>query len=314
MQSADAAGLKYAEWLIPTTRLLLSQARVDEAVSVHERMLSLDPANPLILNFTTLHFLLAQRPEAALRVAKMASVRFPDLYDRWQGYIRFAARGELTAYREAVDPWLSQALATADPNAVGVSFLVLRCEHRYAEILRVLHHLRTDSLSFAAGVDSQIFDSVGERPVAEYRGWAYLLLKDRPHAREQGREALAFVAHHPDTKWNQFFLQLIAAQGYTFTGQKPEAITAARSSLELMPRSRNAVAWIGVASLAARVYAWNGMEDEALTLLEALADSKPGMQPALIARDPLFTVPLAGNARFQALAARLEGQMQRPLM
>ncbi len=314
MQSADAAGLQDAEWLIPKTRLLLSRARVDEAVRVHERMLSLDPANPLVLIFTTLDYLLAQRPEAALRVAKMASVRFPEIYNYWQGYIGFATRGELAAYRKAVDPWLAQALARADPDAFSVSFLLLRCEHRYAEILDVLRHVPTDSLKFSSGADSQIFDSVGERPVAEYRGWAYMLLNDRAHAREQGRAVLAFLAHHPESKWNRFFRQLIAAQGYTFTGQKQEAIAAARTSLELMPRSKNAVAWVGAASLAARVYAWNGAENEAVTLLEALVNSAPGMQPALITRDPLFTVPLAGNARFQALAAQLEERMKQPLM
>jgi len=31
--------------------------------------------------------------------------------------------------------------------------------------------------------------------------------------------------------------------------------------------------------------------------------------PATIARDPLYTVPLAGNARYKVLQAKLEAQM-----
>ena len=33
------------------------------------------------------------------------------------------------------------------------------------------------------------------------------------------------------------------------------------------------------------------------------------LPPATIARDPLYTVPLAGNARYKALQAKLEAQM-----
>lgn len=33
------------------------------------------------------------------------------------------------------------------------------------------------------------------------------------------------------------------------------------------------------------------------------------LSPVMIARDPLYTVPLAGNARYKALQAKLEAQM-----
>jgi hypothetical protein len=154
-----------------------------------------------------------------------------------------------------------------------------------------------------------LFGSVGQRPVAEFRGWAYLLTGDRAGARPEGRAVLDFVAHQRVTKWNPYYLDLLTAEAYTFTGQKQEALAAARAALALMPRSRNAISWVGVASLSARVAAWNGAGDEATRLLEELADSAPGLPPGKIVRDPLLTLPLAQNARFQSLTRRLEERM-----
>jgi hypothetical protein len=57
------------------------------------------------------------------------------------------------------------------------------------------------------------------------------------------------------------------------------------------------------------VLAWAGDKDEAAALLEELSTAMPGPSPADIARDPRFTVPLADNARYQALKAKLEAQM-----
>jgi hypothetical protein len=45
-------------------------------------------------------------------------------------------------------------------------------------------------------------------------------------------------------------------------------------------------------------------------VLEQLSILKPGLAPAEITRDPLYSIPLAGNARYQALVARLEMQMK----
>ena len=185
---------------------------------------------------------------------------------------------------------------------------MLRFEHRYPELVEFLKRVPAPSLPFYGDLN-EIFESVGERPIAELLGWAYLLLDQRAQARGQGKAVLAFVAGHGETKLNRYYLRLLAAAGYTFTGQKQEAVTAARAALALVPRSENAVAWVGVTSQAARVYAWNGEEDEAVKLLEAVTGAAPGMLPGLIARDPLFTLPLSRNARFQSFAARLEEQM-----
>ena len=60
---------------------------------------------------------------------------------------------------------------------------------------------------------------------------------------------------------------------------------------------------------AARVFAWAGQQDEAVALLEQLADERPGLPPADVVLKPLYAVPLQDNPRFRALATRLEARM-----
>ncbi len=55
--------------------------------------------------------------------------------------------------------------------------------------------------------------------------------------------------------------------------------------------------------------AWAGIEDEVLNLLESWGSRLRLLAPAFIARDPVFTVPLADNARYKALSKKLEAEM-----
>jgi tetratricopeptide (TPR) repeat protein len=310
-QAAEAAGLREVQWLIPETRCLLALQRVDEAVRVHERMLSLDPADPLVLAFTMIHLQIAQRHEAAARVADLAIARFPQLA-HLAAQVHLAGDGDLAAFRRRLDPTLQPPASipvVKNPQAVVRFFQLLRLEHRYDDLLTLLRRTSPTASVQADTAELEIFGSVGQRPVAELRGWAGLLAGDRRSAQQDGRIVLEFVAREHVTEWNPYYLRLLAAAGYTFTGRKQEALAAARAALELMPRSKNAIAWVGVGSLSARVMAWNGAGDEATKLLETLADSAPGMPPGLIVRDPLLTLPLAHNARFQLLTKRLEERM-----
>jgi hypothetical protein len=52
-----------------------------------------------------------------------------------------------------------------------------------------------------------------------------------------------------------------------------------------------------------------GAQDEAVTTLEQLAVAVPGAMPTQITREPGIAVPLANNARYKALRAKLEAQM-----
>jgi hypothetical protein len=118
------------------------------------------------------------------------------------------------------------------------------------------------------------------------------------------------VANQKETGRNQWFLRLLQSHGHTFLGHREAAIAAGREALELMPATRDALSWLPTAAGVAAAYAWLGAEDEAVAVLEEYSSAKPGPGPALIARDPLFSVPLAENERYRALADRLEAQMR----
>jgi len=75
------------------------------------------------------------------------------------------------------------------------------------------------------------------------------------------------------------------------------------------PRGVNAAIDREAPVIAARIFAWAGARDEATALLEHLSTRFPGVGPAEITRDPLYAVPLAGNARFQSLALQLEKEI-----
>jgi hypothetical protein len=58
------------------------------------------------------------------------------------------------------------------------------------------------------------------------------------------------------------------------------------------------------------ILAWAGAQDEAIALLEGLSNGFPGLGPAEITRDPLYSKPLANNVRYQALEKGLEEQIE----
>jgi hypothetical protein len=148
-------------------------------------------------------------------------------------------------------------------------------------------------------------------PVAEMRGWADLLLNERAAAKSDGQTTLRVLgqsSHDADTEL-AWLTRLRVAEGQLFAGDNAKAATAAREGVALIPRSSNALQWLYAMNMATGVLAWAGQEDEAATMLEQLADAIPGVSPAMIARDPIYTVALADNARFKALSAKLEAQM-----
>jgi hypothetical protein len=151
--------------------------------------------------------------------------------------------------------------------------------------------------------------SVGERPVARYRGWMALLMGDAAEAKKAGAAVLEHVAARERTPWNDWFLSLLAAEGHAFVRDPELAIAHARQALELMPCSRDASRRGEAGLIAAAAFAWSGAEDDAVSVLEELAEATLGVGPAWVARDPLYTVPLASNARYRALTRRLEAQL-----
>jgi hypothetical protein len=181
--------------------------------------------------------------------------------------------------------------------------MILRGE--YAQARGLLDEFHRDSIRgsligpFYAG-------GIGHQPTADLRGWVDLLLGDREAAREDGRKVLDFIEHTTSTRWNAWFLALLRADAQLFMERPDDAAESARAILD----SGLTPAQLGAAQLlAAPVLAWAGKRDDAVELLTRLATVVPGMPPADIARQPLYTTPLRGNARFAELVQQLEAEM-----
>src|SRR6516162_3805066 len=153
-----------------------------------------------------------------------------------------------------------------------------------------------------SGEQQRISTKRGEVPVIPTRSGRVL------DEREQLSKLLAFVENTPATRWNDWYLAALRADALLFTGNPDDAAKTAGGMLELATKGDSART--GAAELiGACTFAWSGKQDAAVDLLTRLATDVPGLSPAEIARQPLYTTPLRDNARFAALVQRLEAEM-----
>jgi TolB-like protein len=308
-ESSEMAGLADPMLLTGKSTLLVRLRRVDEAVNLNERLIALDPGNPFIRLVFAAALADARRYADALQFLNRELERFPE-----DGTTRFFRAPLIFYYTGRSNEWraaLDQANETMGAvTMLDQNFSLLTFERRYAELQRLLEGVSATSTRVVVGGGSGAFFGVGERPIAEYRGWTALFLKDSATAAMQGRDVLKFVANQKETRWNAWYLQLLTAEGWAFLGQQERAIAAGRKTLELMPPSRDAMSWVMGAQSIAGIYAWTGAQAEAVALLEELATVRPGLAPGRITRNPIYAIPLAQNPRYQALTRRLEEQMR----
>ncbi len=316
IDAAQAAGLADPDFLIAKTRVLLRMGRLEEAVRLNEHMLEIDPANPLVIEFAVDNAMIMRRPVEALRIADLADGQFTDLHKILRFETLLAYSGSTTEMRSAIDAWNgNQPLPqiAAYPPAVRYCYELLRFEHRYAELSRFLQLVPATPVPYDEVSSEFDFYDVGEIGTVpggvQFRGWTALLLGDRAAAAREGQALLRFVRTRTATPRTEFFLRRLEAEGELFSGRPEQALRSASDSLALVPRPRNAMAWIGVAMMTARIDAWAGALTPADDLLKQLAIANPGLPPAIITRDPLFAVPLAHDAEYQSLSRSLEAQM-----
>jgi TolB-like protein/DNA-binding winged helix-turn-helix (wHTH) protein len=305
-EAAEAAGLTDAEWLIPKAHMLLRRSRIDELNLVVKRMLALDPADPLVINFAVYDFHRSQQPFEALQAAAYAKDAFPALYSAWRAYVAVDFAGRTQELRALLE---SQAYDHA-PAHMTMSlydyFELLSYEHRYEELRTHIDLIPGDADTYLSGVG---FGPVGPTPKALFRGWVDLLMKDRGSAAQDGRAVLAFVERQSRTPWNAAHMASLTAAGRVFTGECDAARVAGKNALGLVSRADDAVIWVTRAFETARVDAWCGAPQEAVALLREVTTSRPGYGPG-IARDPLITVPLGQQPVFRALSEELERAMR----
>jgi TolB-like protein len=310
-EAAEAAGFSDAVWRRP--QLLLFADRLEEAIPLLQSQAARDPGNlQTLMNLPTM-LGFSHRPIEALRAWNSIVERFPDIGELplRRGRLTFEFSGNTEHWRKAFDQnrKVGNDDATLNASMIDNQWELLRFEQRYADLQRVLDRT-TDAKVRVLTFGGFTLCCVGRRPTAVYRGWSDLLNDDVVAAAREGRAVLDFVADEPLTRWNKWFLRTLAAEGLLLTGDKQQAIVTAREALQLAPRKLDAL-WSRYASaVATRVFAWAGAEDEAAELLEQLAVLKPGLSPAEITRDPLYFIPLAENARYRTLAARLEEEMK----
>jgi len=308
LEAAEAAGASdpYVMW--NRAAMLLSDDRIDEALQVIQTIAARDSGNVLWLQNVPTMLGAAHRPIEALRLRRVIMERFPQLpyLAAFQGRMIFGFSGKTAPLRIAFDRVRS---VLSDSQALAGDWDLLRFERRYSDLKRALGSLTSRAIPVSPFGAFLLF-CAGRRPTAVYLGWAELLNENTALAADAGHAVLEFIAHEPQTRWNPWFLKTLAAEAHLMIGNHGAAITAAREALVLMPRKKDTLRSRYASAVAARVFAWAGAEDEAVTLLEQLATLRPGLMPAEITRDPLYFIPLTENSRYRAFAERLEVQIE----
>lgn len=99
------------------------------------------------------------------------------------------------------------------------------------------------------------------------------------------------------------------AEGELLAGNPSQAIAKTREAIAMTPHTMHIGYDLQSQATAAAIFAWAGASDEAVVLLENLSKGFPGLGPAEITRDPLYSIPLANNARYKILERKLEAEI-----
>ncbi|MGQ0647750.1 MAG: protein kinase domain-containing protein [Gemmatimonadaceae bacterium] len=102
---------------------------------------------------------------------------------------------------------------------------------------------------------------------------------------------------------NSHIVRSGSAWSHALLGERQQALADARTALELMPQSRDAMAWADMAQFVVYTLLKIGEHDAALDLLEQLLRSPSWLSVQWVRQDPLWA-PVKTNPRFQQLLAR----------
>lgn len=286
-------------------RALGTAGRHEESQAYYRQASELDPGNPSIHGDWAAALKMLGRAEESLRRSREYDARYPQLTT--YGWRLFGFTGQLErARREAA------LLETAgDQEALlAANFELLRYSQRLDELASLIARSRLETLRQVSFGRFSI-PAIGRKPVAELRGWVSLLTRDPVSAARDGQEILDFSSREPVTKWNAWHLRMLGAEGALFMGNKARAIVEARAALAMAPQNVHPGIQRHGQALAARIFAWADAHDESIALLEQMSSEYPMIGPAEIRLDPLYAIPLAGNARYRGLATRLDAEIAR---
>jgi TolB-like protein len=298
--AAEAAGLTDPDELLDKSVALSALGRNEESVRFVQGLLTLDPRNRLVIGWLTLLQARNRQPIDALRTVERGIRYLPDASELKK------MRAELI-FDFSGDPGALNSLAPGD-DSLSMQFYRLRFSHQYAQLNRLLAATPASTRVFPDGLQFGPFIA----PIERLRGWTSLLMGEPFNARRSGRALLEVVARQPETKWNRIDLRTLAAEGHALTGERAQAVEAAQQALDSVRDTGDRGSIFGapdeVRLRLAAVLAWSGARDQAVDLLEETAKTIPGPGPLRIARDPLYTLPLATDSRFRQLVSDLESQ------
>lgn len=300
LNRAQAIHPNSSELCLAFARQLGSTGQPTEALVYFKRAAELDPANPVVISDWAATLKMARQAQESLRVSREFDARYPGAIT--YGLRVFDFTGDLSRFEREV-----AAAQTAEERLTG-RFDLLLFSNQTAQLDELLEHadLRTIRQVSYGGFS---IPAVGRKPVAELRGWVKLLAHDRAGAARDGRILREFVEHESATKWNEWYLRMLAAEAALFSGEREQAAAEARHALAIAPRNVHIGIQRYAPAVTARILAWAGAGDDAVELLEKLSTEFPMMGPAEILRDPLYTQPLGENAKFKALAQRLNVEL-----
>jgi tetratricopeptide (TPR) repeat protein len=315
-QTAERAGLTEPDLLFEKAGALTRVGRFREGVELISELAALDPGNQQLAAILWVNLLTAREPRRALEALDAIRMRSPSTltWDQLRGMTLFYFGGNA----QVLEPWSGEQwyarmtdAGLQDPGDAlrnNVERLIWR--ERYAEARTLIDTVPFDTTRNVF-VGPFLISGTGETPNADYRGWTSMLLDDSAAAAEDGRRVLEFLDRTPETPANRWYRLSLRADASVLGGDRQAAAANTRTMLDLTeaaqqddPVLRNAAR-----VLAARSFAWAGEHDAAVEMLERLAFDEPGLPPAFIARQPLYTVPLRNHARFLTLVARLDAQM-----
>jgi len=301
---AERAGLTDPDLLSLKAGALMSVGRLPEAVDLMSRLAALDPGNTQLAAILWYYLVAIREPVRALRAISQIGA-----FDALRAQTIFDFTGNTEVLVPFSDASFVRQVAAVGSQDAGDALrnvtdrLVFR--GRYVDARKLI-----DSAEFDSTRGSALVVGAGAEPTAAMRGWINLLLADPAEAADDGRRILEFLDRTTQTSANAWFRKALSADARLFRGERAAAIADARAMLDLIAAVENSP-WLHAIgrTRAARVFAWAGEPAAAMDLLEQLAVAEPGLSPAGIARDPRYSMPLRDDARFRALAARLEAQM-----
>jgi hypothetical protein len=302
IEAAEQVGPLNADLMLTKGSFLMSAKRGEESLRVLAEAARLDPGNAGIYRFWVSGFAAARRPAEAMRVLRDFDSRFPGRL--YRGEYVFAFTGATGRWWDEV----ARLRGGGGPNAtLSAEFDLLRYEGRLPDLRTRL--AATADAEFAQ--HSPFGGRVGAslKPAAELRGWERVLAGDRGGAAREGRVLALAVERLPKVAWNEWWRRLLSAESALLVGEHARAVEQAKTAASLVSGRSTFPESVHVKLMAARVLAWGGAPDEAVTLLESLSRDYPGVGPATIVRDPLFSKPLAANPRWRSLAQALNAEL-----